>query len=44
MPAKTEKLVWLGLAGMADPMRTGMDKFVAQLHRAEPCLRASMSP
>ena len=34
MPAKTGKLVWLGLAGMADPMRTGMDKFVARLHRA----------
>ena len=34
MPAKTGDLTWLGLAGMADPMRPGMDKFVAQLHRA----------
>ena len=34
MPAKTGNLVWLGLAGMADPMRPGMDKFVARLHRA----------
>ena len=34
MPAKTGQLVWLGLAGMADPMRTGMDKLIAQFHRA----------
>ncbi|MGB5426968.1 MAG: cation-transporting P-type ATPase, partial [Gammaproteobacteria bacterium] len=34
MPEKTGQLVWLGLAGMADPMRTGMDKLIAQFHRA----------
>jgi Ca2+-transporting ATPase len=34
MPRKTEKLVWLGLAGMADPMREGMDTLIAQFHRA----------
>jgi Ca2+-transporting ATPase len=34
MPKKTGRLVWLGLAGMADPMRTGMDKLIAQFHRA----------
>jgi Ca2+-transporting ATPase len=34
MPQKTGQLVWLGLAGMADPMRTGMDRLIAQLHRA----------
>jgi Ca2+-transporting ATPase len=34
MPDKTEKLTWLGLAGMADPMRSGMDKLIAQYHRA----------
>jgi Ca2+-transporting ATPase len=34
MPARTGQLVWLGLAGMADPMRTGMDKLIAQFHRA----------
>jgi Ca2+-transporting ATPase len=34
MPGKTGQLVWLGLAGMADPMRTGMDKLIAQFHRA----------
>ena len=34
MPKKTGQLVWLGLAGMADPMRTGMDKLIAQFHRA----------
>lgn len=34
MPDKTEGLTWLGLAGMADPMREGMDKLIAQFHRA----------
>jgi Ca2+-transporting ATPase len=34
MPGKTARLVWLGLAGMADPMRTGMDKLIAQFHQA----------
>jgi Ca2+-transporting ATPase len=34
MPRKTERLVWLGLAGMADPMRAGMDKLIAKFHRA----------
>jgi Ca2+-transporting ATPase len=34
MPSKTSQLTWLGLAGMADPMRTGMDKLIAQYHRA----------
>jgi Ca2+-transporting ATPase len=34
MPRKTENLVWLGLAGMADPMRPGMDKLIAKFHRA----------
>jgi Ca2+-transporting ATPase len=34
MPAKTGQLVWLGLAGMADPMREGMDTLIAQFHRA----------
>ncbi|MEA3274233.1 MAG: HAD-IC family P-type ATPase [Pseudomonadota bacterium] len=34
MPDKTEHLVWLGLAGMADPMRPGMDKLIAQFHTA----------
>ncbi|MGD8842153.1 MAG: HAD-IC family P-type ATPase, partial [Gammaproteobacteria bacterium] len=34
MPKKTGQLVWLGLAGMADPMRTSMDKLIAQFHRA----------
>ena len=34
MPAKTGQLVWLGLAGMADPMRPGMDKLIAKYHRA----------
>jgi Ca2+-transporting ATPase len=34
MPDKTGQLVWLGVAGMADPMRTGMDKLIAQFHRA----------
>ena len=34
MPQKTGELVWLGLAGMADPMREGMDKLIAQFHAA----------
>jgi Ca2+-transporting ATPase len=34
MPDKTEQLTWLGLAGMADPMRPDMDKLIAQYHRA----------
>jgi Ca2+-transporting ATPase len=34
MPAKTGQLCWLGLAGMADPMRPGMDKLIAEYHRA----------
>jgi Ca2+-transporting ATPase len=34
MPRKTEKLVWLGLAGMADPMREGMNTLIEQFHEA----------
>ncbi|MGB5199813.1 MAG: cation-transporting P-type ATPase, partial [Sedimenticolaceae bacterium] len=34
MPAKTGQLTWLGLAGMADPMRPDMDKLIAMYHRA----------
>jgi Ca2+-transporting ATPase len=34
MPRKTGQLIWLGLAGMADPMRAGMDKLIAKYHRA----------
>ncbi len=34
MPSKTASLTWLGLAGMADPMRAGMDKLIAMYHRA----------
>ncbi|MDJ0807301.1 MAG: HAD-IC family P-type ATPase [Gammaproteobacteria bacterium] len=34
MPTKTAGLTWLGLAGMADPMRTGMDQLIAQYHEA----------
>ena len=34
MPKKTGRLVWLGLGGMADPMRSGMDTLIAQFHRA----------
>ena len=33
-PEKTEGLTWLGLAGMADPMRPGLDKLIAQYHEA----------
>jgi len=34
MPDKTDGLTWLGMAGMADPMRPGMEKLVAKYHRA----------
>ncbi|NBC13480.1 MAG: HAD-IC family P-type ATPase [Gammaproteobacteria bacterium] len=34
MPEKTGQLCWLGLAGMADPMRPGMDSLIAQYHQA----------
>ena len=34
MPEKTAGLIWLGLAGMADPMRSGMDSLIAQYHEA----------
>lgn len=34
MPSKTASLTWLGLAGMADPMRAGMDDLITMYHRA----------
>jgi Ca2+-transporting ATPase len=34
MPDKTQHLTWLGLAGMADPMRPGMDRLIAEYHEA----------
>ena len=34
MPSRPGGLVWLGLAGMADPMRPGMDELIAQYHQA----------
>ena len=34
MPAKTGQLTWLGLAGMADPMRPGMDRLIRMYHKA----------
>jgi Ca2+-transporting ATPase len=34
MPRQLGKLTWLGLAGMADPMRPGMDELIAQYHAA----------
>jgi Ca2+-transporting ATPase len=34
MPTKTSQLTWLGLAGMADPMRPGMDKLIQMYHTA----------
>ncbi len=34
MPDKTAGLTWLGLAGMADPMRPDMDKLIAKFHKA----------
>ncbi|MDX1344584.1 MAG: HAD-IC family P-type ATPase [Sedimenticolaceae bacterium] len=34
MPEKTGQLSWVGIAGMADPMRPGMDRLIAEYHRA----------
>jgi len=34
IPERTERLTWLGLAGMADPLRPGMDRLVAEYRRA----------
>jgi len=34
MPKQTSGLVWLGLAGMADPMRPEMDALMAEFHTA----------
>jgi Ca2+-transporting ATPase len=34
MPERTAALTWLGLTGMADPMRSGMDRLIAQYHDA----------
>jgi Ca2+-transporting ATPase len=34
MPRKTENLIWLGLTGMADPVREGMPELMQQFHRA----------
>jgi Ca2+-transporting ATPase len=34
MPGRTGQLVWLGLTGMADPMRPGMDRLIAHYHAA----------
>ena len=34
MPRQLGKLTWLGLAGMADPMREGMDELIARYHAA----------
>ncbi|MGD9393014.1 MAG: HAD-IC family P-type ATPase, partial [Chromatiales bacterium] len=34
MPAKTGQLTWVGITGMADPMRPGMDRLIAEYHRA----------
>ncbi len=34
MPGRSGGLTWLGLAGMADPMRPGMDRLIAQYHQA----------
>ncbi|MDJ0958879.1 MAG: cation-transporting P-type ATPase, partial [Arenicellales bacterium] len=34
MPKKTDHLIWLGLTGMADPMRTGMDELMAHYQHA----------
>jgi len=34
MPARSGGLTWLGLAGMADPMRPGMDELIARYHEA----------
>ena len=34
MPRTTGNLVWLGLTGMADPMRTGMNELMSLYHQA----------
>jgi Ca2+-transporting ATPase len=34
MPDKTSGLTWVGMAGMADPMRPDMDKLIAEYHKA----------
>jgi Ca2+-transporting ATPase len=34
MPERTAELTWLGLTGMADPMRSGMDRLIARYHEA----------
>jgi Ca2+-transporting ATPase len=34
MPRKTGQLTWVGITGMADPMRPGMDRLIAEYHRA----------
>jgi len=34
MPNRSGGLTWLGLAGMADPMRPDMDRLIAQYHEA----------
>ena len=34
MPKKTEGLVWLGLTGMADPVREGMPELMQEFHKA----------
>ncbi len=34
MPSRTSQLTWLGLAGMADPMRPDMDKLIKMFHKA----------
>ncbi len=34
MPSDLAGLVWLGLAGMADPMRPGMDQLIREYHAA----------
>jgi Ca2+-transporting ATPase len=34
MPRKTEGLIWLGLTGMADPVREGMPELMKQFQRA----------
>jgi Ca2+-transporting ATPase len=34
IPAEPADLVWLGLTGMADPMRPGMDRLIREYHAA----------
>lgn len=34
MPSRPSQLTWLGLSGMADPMRPGMDELIKKYHRA----------